>query len=274
MVEQKVDGDFSTPYRFTGKEEDVETGLYYYGARYYDPKLSIWMSVDPLADDPDNVAWSPYTYTWNNPLKFIDPTGMQGESIHEDEDGNVIAEYDDGDYSVYQHTNGTTKADIDQQRKETNHTGVTGNYLGDQKDRLDRRTLNKNYVGHYAGPSNPTTYPDEDGNVKPDFSEPPALLTGYAAVIHDKEYGKLGAEGASGLLTNTNVSVADYRFVINEFKLGNLARMLGDYNTAAKAYGLGVGLGLLALPKTLVKMCSPMGLMQMEMMGEISKIKE
>ncbi|HRX28164.1 MAG TPA: RHS repeat-associated core domain-containing protein [Saprospiraceae bacterium] len=81
MVEQKVDGDFSTPYRFTGKEEDVETGLYYYGARYYDPKLSIFMSVDPLADSPANVAWPPYTYTWNNPLKFVDPTGMQGESI-------------------------------------------------------------------------------------------------------------------------------------------------------------------------------------------------
>jgi len=73
MVEQKVDGDFSTPYRFTGKEEDVETGLYYYGARYYDPKLSIWMSVDPLAGK--YPAWSPYNYTMNNPIKFIDPDG-------------------------------------------------------------------------------------------------------------------------------------------------------------------------------------------------------
>jgi len=35
-------------YRFTGKELDPETGLYYYGARYYDPVLSRWISADPI----------------------------------------------------------------------------------------------------------------------------------------------------------------------------------------------------------------------------------
>lgn len=39
----------TTPYLFNGKELDEETGLYYYGARYYDGKTSIWASVDPLA---------------------------------------------------------------------------------------------------------------------------------------------------------------------------------------------------------------------------------
>ncbi|MEE9437621.1 MAG: RHS repeat-associated core domain-containing protein [Saprospiraceae bacterium] len=47
LVEQKV-ANFSTPYQFNGKELDVETGLYNYGARFYDPKLSLWLSVDPL----------------------------------------------------------------------------------------------------------------------------------------------------------------------------------------------------------------------------------
>ena len=37
-----------TPYRFTGKEYDEVTGLYYYGARYYDPRTSVWQSVDPI----------------------------------------------------------------------------------------------------------------------------------------------------------------------------------------------------------------------------------
>lgn len=61
------------PYLFNGKELDTETGLYYYGARYYDPRVSLWLNVDPLAEKYPHV--SPYTYTLNNPIKFIDPDG-------------------------------------------------------------------------------------------------------------------------------------------------------------------------------------------------------
>lgn len=38
------------PYKFSGKELDGETGLYYFGARYYNPKLALWYGVDPLAE--------------------------------------------------------------------------------------------------------------------------------------------------------------------------------------------------------------------------------
>jgi len=62
-----------TPYLFNGKELDEETGLYYYGARYYDPRTSIWQSVDPLA--AKMPAWSPYSMNYDNPVKFIDPNG-------------------------------------------------------------------------------------------------------------------------------------------------------------------------------------------------------
>jgi RHS repeat-associated protein len=58
-----------TPYLFNGKELDDETGLFYYGARYYDPKTSIWASVDPKADK--FPGWSPYNYTFNNPLRLL-----------------------------------------------------------------------------------------------------------------------------------------------------------------------------------------------------------
>lgn len=59
-------------YRFTGKERDEETGLYYHGARYYAPWLGRWSSVDPagLLDGP-----APYTYVRNNPVTLSDPTG-------------------------------------------------------------------------------------------------------------------------------------------------------------------------------------------------------
>ena len=51
--------------------------MYYYGARYYDPKMSLFVSVDPLAEQ--FREWSPYNYTMNNPINLIDPTGMAPE---------------------------------------------------------------------------------------------------------------------------------------------------------------------------------------------------
>ena len=67
---------WNTPYLFNAKEFDEETGLYYYGARYYDPKLSLWMSTDPLEDKYPN--FNSYSYVFNNPIRFIDPNGEDG----------------------------------------------------------------------------------------------------------------------------------------------------------------------------------------------------
>jgi len=60
-------------YKFTGKERDVSTGLDYFGARYYDSWRGQWGQVDPMAEK--FVGWSPYNYSINNPLRFIDPKG-------------------------------------------------------------------------------------------------------------------------------------------------------------------------------------------------------
>lgn len=72
---QAVRSKTETPkrYRFTGKERDTETGLYYHGARYYAPWLARWMSCDPagLADGV-NI----YAYVSDNPVRRSDPTGL------------------------------------------------------------------------------------------------------------------------------------------------------------------------------------------------------
>ncbi len=68
---------WNTPYLFNGKELDEETGLYYYGARYYNPRISLWYGVDPLAEK--YPAHSPYCYTMNNPVMLIDPDGREVE---------------------------------------------------------------------------------------------------------------------------------------------------------------------------------------------------
>lgn len=73
-----------THHRFTGKYLDDDTGLYYYGARYYDPALGRFISPDPLyIADPERCTTNPiacnlFAYANNNPMAFIDPTGLDG----------------------------------------------------------------------------------------------------------------------------------------------------------------------------------------------------
>ena len=76
---------WNTPYLFNAKEFDEETGLYYYGARYYEPRLSLWMSADPLAEKYPN--FSSYIYCINNPINLIDPKGTETHVV-QNEDGS------------------------------------------------------------------------------------------------------------------------------------------------------------------------------------------
>ena len=74
FVEERT-GTRYTPYLYNGKELDEETGLYYYHARYYDPRVSMFYGVDPLAEK--YIGISSYAYVGNNPLIFVDPDGRE-----------------------------------------------------------------------------------------------------------------------------------------------------------------------------------------------------
>ena len=84
-------------FTFSAKERDAETGLSYFGSRYYSSDLSIWLSVDPQASKYPSL--SPYVYCANNPVKLVDPNGR--EIWHPDGEGGLIGDKGD-DFSTLQ----------------------------------------------------------------------------------------------------------------------------------------------------------------------------
>ena len=95
MLMEQSNGDYNNVYKYNGKELDDATQLYYYGARYYDPNTSVWLSVDPLAiyhpvnetefygDGQHNGGvfnsgnLNAYIYCYQNPVVLVDPNGKQ-----------------------------------------------------------------------------------------------------------------------------------------------------------------------------------------------------
>lgn len=92
----RQEGTVVNPFTFTGREFDRETGLYYYRARYYDPGLGRFLSPDPAAPrlhQPQTL--NPYLYAQNNPVRFIDPMGLEvfgGNWVNVPETPEIIAQ--------------------------------------------------------------------------------------------------------------------------------------------------------------------------------------
>ena len=108
---------FSSRYTFSAKEKDTETGYSYFGSRYYSSDLSVWLSVDPMADKYPSM--SPYVYCADNPVRCVDPNGEDIWEINYetsevtrttdrtkdvirivDNDGNVVSDKDGNPQSL------------------------------------------------------------------------------------------------------------------------------------------------------------------------------
>ncbi|MGB3466883.1 MAG: RHS repeat-associated core domain-containing protein [Cyclobacteriaceae bacterium] len=116
-------------YKLTGNEEQPEIpGVSDFNARFYDAGLGRFMNIDPLADYTQE-SWNPYHFNYDNPISYVDPTGLF--STHTDSTGNVIAVYDDGDLGVYRHDDATTEEDVDNKREESGTNSGNGEHMGE-----------------------------------------------------------------------------------------------------------------------------------------------
>jgi len=138
-------GQADARYKFTGKEKDTETGLDYFGARYYDGRIARWLSVDPLAAKYPHL--SPYDYVANSPMRFVDPNGMDLSDFYSVE-GKHLKHVDDNKDDVYvQNAKGTRKEAVDGKEATFEKLGTVSDFLDLNGATISDSKLSQTLVG-------------------------------------------------------------------------------------------------------------------------------
>ncbi len=149
FIEERTDAEY-TSYLYNGKELDEETGLYYYGARYYDPRISMWYGVDPLTEKYPGI--SSFAYVANNPIKLIDPNGMEiiegGES--KARESQAAARKKIASYSLkankLRSNDNLTNSEQDQLKEYENMIEILDNHINNLEDMINTKDMKFRYV--------------------------------------------------------------------------------------------------------------------------------
>jgi RHS repeat-associated protein len=135
---QQASGTIPNPFTYTGQAWDPVSGLYYYGARYYDPELGRFISKDPIRHT------NPYAYVGNDPVNATDPTGADGtegeevaaiadESILDDEEASITLQSVENDVdrlfqkALEEDRGGLTRVGRSIAKHSSEFPGATGN---------------------------------------------------------------------------------------------------------------------------------------------------
>ena len=164
---------------YNGKElnEDYGANLYEYGARWYDPALGRWTSIDPLAETM--TFTSPYSYGFNNPIAYSDPTGMLpykynwDEGRYEDEEGNEVSW-------------GTVKNYIDENNGASNDMAILVAFPEDSP-----RMPSNQKIGKWLE----KTFVDGDGNVQGAGHAGIVIVDGETGYLRYFDFGRYNRTG-------------------------------------------------------------------------------
>ncbi|MCG8330979.1 MAG: RHS repeat-associated core domain-containing protein [Chitinophagales bacterium] len=187
-----VTPDNNKLYNGKGLNRDFDINLYDYGARWYDPAIGRWSTIDPLAEE--FFAYSPYSYVINNPIALIDPTGMKPEDIY------LLF------WEGNEDTPGHAAIAIDEYDSEGNKTGnvtVYELYAGEEYTTytMPNSTLDANYRVHSG-----ITLSEAQTKLGPD---------GVIQVATSKDQDQKTLSKLSSMKTNSDLSVNKYNAETN-----------------------------------------------------------
>jgi len=228
---------FSATFTFSAKEKDSETGFSYFGSRYYNSDLSIWLSVDPMASKYPSL--SPYVYCANDPIKLVDPNGEEITKF-EDSNGNLIKQIDDGSNAVFRQVGTGRWAHYEFSGFDESQGGVNEVNLGTAIQEQQQMNMNNSELQQSADGTTYCNYATQNVmktvSSVPDYGD--ALVTGNANSMCEKmensanfvpvsksqaiKYGKNGLAIVAYKNPNGHGHVATFSAGNNEGEVANI----------------------------------------------------
>jgi len=215
---------FNYPF-LTQKERDNETGLDYFLARYYSSTQGRFSSVDPLMASGgvgDPQSWNRYSYAFNNPLRFTDPTGMEAGDFY-DENGKRLGTDGKNDGKVYVVTNEDQAKQISAANKKGGTTDLSAVSSAVELPDADVRQA----IGAAVDRSNSSTADDTKGGFHEEGLEWGTVASGQETIVN-------AAPGAySNPQVNTEASI-DVTKAANPAQQGILTGVSGKAHVHPK----------------------------------------